>query len=68
MLFRSTGQASIHAPYDQCIVEYMKQVGITVEWFRLEDKGIFGNAHFSYLEKNNLDIAAVAEDWISKFR
>lgn len=54
-----TGEASPHITYDHCFVELFKQMGITnYQWFKLADYGIQGNAHFLFLEKNNLDIAA----------
>jgi hypothetical protein len=31
---------------------------------RLEDKGIHGNGHMVMLEKNNLDIARLIDDWV----
>ena len=37
-----------------------------VEWIKLGDIGIHGNGHFSFLEKNNLQIAAVVESWIKE--
>lgn len=59
-----TGEASVHITYDHCIINYMKQVGGNPEWIKLADIGITGNAHFGFLEKNNLEIAAAVESWI----
>jgi hypothetical protein len=54
-----TGEASPHITYDHCFVEYFKQMGMdNYQWIKLADIGIKGNAHFMFLEKNNLDIAA----------
>jgi hypothetical protein len=55
-----TGEASPHITYDHCFVEYFKQMGLTnYQWIKLGDINIKGNAHFLFLEKNNIDIAAV---------
>ena len=65
VLFLTT-EASVHALYDQCLVFYLQQAGVTVQWTRLEDVGIKGNGHFSMLEKNSGDIAKFIEGWIEE--
>jgi hypothetical protein len=60
-----TGEASPHITYDHCIINYLEQAGVRTEWIKLGDIGIHGNAHFFYMEKNNLEIAAVVHKWIS---
>lgn len=62
----TTGEASIHATYDHCVIEFLKQAGGNPDWIKLADVGIHGNGHFGHLEKNNMDIAAVVENWIKK--
>jgi hypothetical protein len=32
----------------------------------LQDKGIRGNGHMVMIEKNNLDIARVVDEWVVK--
>jgi len=59
-----TGEASPHITYDHCLINFLEQAGVHTDWIKLGEIGIHGNAHFFYLEKNNLDIAAVAESWI----
>jgi hypothetical protein len=62
-----TGEASPHATYDHCFVEYFKQMGITnYQWIELADIGIKGNGHFMFLEKNNLEIAAAISRGLTK--
>ena len=34
------------------------------EYIRLQDKGIRGNGHMVMIEKNNLDIARLVDDWL----
>ena len=34
------------------------------EYIRLQDKGIQGNGHMVMIEKNNLDIARLIDDWL----
>lgn len=58
-------EASYHAAYDHCTVAYLRQARVSnVRYIRLADVGIKGNGHMLMLEKNNLDIAAVAERWL----
>lgn len=59
-----TGSASPHITYDHCMVRFLTQAGIEPDWIKLGDLGIEGNGHFLFLEKNNLEIAAVVHEWI----
>ncbi|KAI9815930.1 MAG: hypothetical protein M1827_001922 [Pycnora praestabilis] len=59
-----TGQASVHITYDQCLIAFLRQAGVAVDWVKLADVGITGNGHFSMLEKNNLQIASYVNGWI----
>ena len=63
-----TGEASPHITYDQCVVNYLRQAGVKVDWIKLGEIGIHGNGHFLFLEKNNLQIAEVVETWINRNR
>lgn len=57
--------ASDGPAYDHCTVAYLRQARVaTVRDVRLADIGIKGNGHILMLEKNNLDVAAVAEKWL----
>ena len=55
-----TSQASVHATYDHCLSFFLTQAGVKHTWQKLADLGIYGNGHFSYMEKNNLDLAYLA--------
>ncbi|KAF2964067.1 hypothetical protein GQX73_g9518 [Xylaria multiplex] len=59
-----TAPASYHAQYDWAAVEYLKQAGVQAEYLKLEDRGIFGNGHMMFMEKNSDDIAAEIVKWI----
>jgi acetyl esterase/lipase len=68
-----TSEASYHAQYDNCSVEYLRQAGVSVEHIRLADVGIHGlvapgkfcsransetgNGHMFFMEKNGIQIA-----------
>jgi pimeloyl-ACP methyl ester carboxylesterase len=65
-VFMISGQASYHAPYDQCTANYLQQGGVDVTYVRLSDVGITGNGHMMMLEKNSADIAAIIEHWVSR--
>ena len=57
-------ESSYHAPYDHCTAKYMKQAGVPVEFIRMQDKGQRGNGHMMMIEKNNLAIAAILDQWM----
>lgn len=59
-----TAEASYHAPFDHCSVDYLRQAGVNVDFIRLEDRGIHGNGHMMMLEKNSPEIAQLLEQWI----
>ncbi|KAJ7087238.1 alpha beta-hydrolase [Mycena belliarum] len=63
-----TSEASYHAIYDNCSVEYLRAAGVSVEHTRLGDVGIHGNGHMFFMEKNNIQIAKHIKPWISKIR
>ena len=42
----------------------MNQAGVEVSYLKLADIGIHGNGYFSFLEKNNLNIAKVVNERI----
>lgn len=60
-----TGEASPHATYAHCVIQYLNQVGVKPEWIKMEDRGVTGNAHFGYLELNSEDYFEVVEKWIA---
>ncbi|KAJ7122844.1 Alpha/beta hydrolase family-domain-containing protein [Mycena epipterygia] len=64
-----SSEASYHAVYDNCTVDYLRDAGVSVDHIRLGDVGIHGNAHMFFMEKNGLQIAdEVIKPWISKIR
>ncbi|CAN9241589.1 unnamed protein product [Alternaria alternata] len=61
-----TSEASYHAMYDHCTVDYLRQAGVEVEHLKLGEKGIHGNGHMFFMEKNSLEIAERVVDWLRK--
>jgi pimeloyl-ACP methyl ester carboxylesterase len=59
-------EASYHQVYDHCTAKFLNQAGVKTEYIRLQDKGIHGNGHMVMIEKNNLDIAHVIDEWVVK--
>jgi hypothetical protein len=60
-----SAEASYHQLYDNCTVKYLKQAGMAhIEWMPLQSKDIHGNGHMVMIEKNNLAIAKVIDDWV----
>ncbi len=60
-----SSEASYHAPYDHCTVNYLRQAGMKPTFMRLADIGIHGNSHVMMLEKNSKDIASAIAKWLS---
>lgn len=61
-----TSEASYHAFYDSCTFDYLVQAGVQADRLILPDIGIHGNAHLSFMEKNNMVIVPVVEAWVRK--
>jgi pimeloyl-ACP methyl ester carboxylesterase len=59
-------EASYHQNYDHCTAKYLSQAGVEAEYVRLQDRGIYGNGHMVMLEKNNLEIARLVDEWLQK--
>ena len=57
-------EASYHAVFDHCTAKWANQAGVKTDFIRLEERGIRGNGHMVMLEKNNLEIAKLIDDWI----
>lgn len=60
------GEASYHAVFDHCTVKWLNQAGVKADFIRLENKGMHGNGHMMMLEKNNLQIAKLLDEWIQQ--
>lgn len=61
-----TSEASYHAPYDYCTVEYLRQAGVNVQHMELGKEGIHGNGHMFFMEKNNLEIVERVLSWVGE--
>jgi pimeloyl-ACP methyl ester carboxylesterase len=61
-----SGQASYHRVFDACEAMWMKQAGVHVDFVKLEDVGLTGNAHEMMLEKNSDGIARFFASWLEK--
>ncbi len=61
-------EASYHQLYDHCTAKYLTQAGMKTEWLPLQKVGIHGNGHMVMIEKNNLAIAKVIDDWAKEER
>ncbi len=59
-------EASYHQVYDHCTAKYLAQAGVKTEYIPLQKAGIFGNGHMVMIEKNNLAIAKLIDDWLVK--
>jgi pimeloyl-ACP methyl ester carboxylesterase len=59
-------EASYHQAYDHCTAKYLNQAGVKTEYIRLQDKGVRGNGHMVMIEKNNLEVARVVDEWVVK--
>jgi pimeloyl-ACP methyl ester carboxylesterase len=59
-----SAEASYHQVYDHCTAKYLNQAGVKIQYIRLQDKGIRGNGHMVMIEKNNLEIAHLIDQWV----
>ena len=59
-------EASYHAPYDHCTSKYLTQAGVHNDLVKIKDLGILGNGHIMFVEKNNLEIAQVVDQWLAR--
>ncbi|KAK7529088.1 Alpha/Beta hydrolase protein [Phyllosticta citriasiana] len=59
-------EASYHAVYEWCTVEFLRQAGVSVDYLNLTKVGIHCNAHLFFLEENSDQIAGVVRGWIEK--
>lgn len=59
-----TAEASYHAPFDHLTAAFLRQAGVVVEHCLLAKRDIHGNGHMMMMELNNLEIAALVQDWI----
>src|SRR5262249_48317363 len=57
-------QASYHSAFDHCTAKWLNQAGVKTDFVRLEDRGIRGNGHMVMIEKNNLEIAKLLDEWM----
>ena len=56
-VLQMVGEAGFQAVYSGCVASYLKQAGVDVEFARLEERGLKGNGHFIFMEKNNIEVA-----------
>lgn len=59
-------EASFAMPTAHCGAAFLTQSGVQNDFVKLADLGIHGNGHFMMLEKNNLEIASVVEQWLER--
>jgi pimeloyl-ACP methyl ester carboxylesterase len=59
-------ESSYHAPYDHCTVKWLRQAGVTLDFMKLTDLGIFGNGHLMLVEKNSDRLAGLVEQWLNR--
>ena len=55
-----------HTLVVHCTAKYLNQAGVKAQFIRLQDKGILGNGHMMMLEKNNLEIARLIDEWVQE--
>ena len=54
-----------HKQTDPPSVEFLRQAGCSVDFIRLEERGIRGNGHFMMLETNRREVFDVIHAWIA---
>lgn len=62
-----TGEASYHAPYDYCTVEFLKQAGVAkTKHLELATVNVKGNGHMMFLEKNSDVVWEHIQRWVRR--
>lgn len=56
-VLQMVGEASFHAVFSDCVASYLEQAGVDVDFVRLQERGLLGNGHLMFMEKNNIEIA-----------
>ena len=59
-----TSQSGYNTLWDPCTHEYLKQAGVEHTWIRLERRGIHGNGHFYFMERNSDQVAGGVRRWL----
>jgi pimeloyl-ACP methyl ester carboxylesterase len=59
-------ESSYHAPYDHCTRDYLNQAGVQSDLLHLPQRGMHGDGHLMMIEKNNLEIAGLIEEWLTQ--
>lgn len=60
-----TSEASYHAPYDYCSVNFLRQAGChKLKHVELGRERIHGNGHMFFMEKNSDDIQSIVQSWM----
>jgi hypothetical protein len=52
--------------YDWCTVSYLQQAGVSVKHLELGNRGILGNGHMMFMEKNSDAVAAELQRWMER--
>ena len=65
-ILMASADATYHRVYDPCIPKFLKQAGVNVEFYRMEDAGLRGNSHVMMMEKNSDDIIKWISGWMKK--
>ncbi|RPA74967.1 hypothetical protein BJ508DRAFT_214905, partial [Ascobolus immersus RN42] len=61
-----TSESSKTRVYDHCTtVGYLRQVRVETEHLRLWERGVRGNGHMLFLERNNWKAFVEVEKWIA---
>jgi hypothetical protein len=61
-----TGEASWYMMHDWCTTAFLKQAGVHAEQIRLVNRGILGNGHMMFMERNSEGIAGVVGEWVDR--
>lgn len=62
-----TAEASYHTTYDWGTIKFLRQAGVrNTEHLILSEKGVHGNGHLMFMEKNSDEIAGLVREWIEK--
>jgi hypothetical protein len=52
-----TSAAGYNTVWDPCTAKYLIQAGVPLTWVKLPERGIQGNGHFMFIERNSDRVA-----------
>lgn len=63
-----TSESEYHTVYDECMVDFLRAAGVSVDHVRLEKVGIHKCAYNVQAEERDVIVDQVVNEWLMKIR